>query len=94
MTSQVSVLKESHQPEEVREKRKKLYEIHKNYSAKNIETIIKGDKLVFTKSGNIYRDKLDQRPTADEVISGEKIKTTVSSGQRSAHRYHARINSV
>ena len=46
--SQVSVLKEkksklriaSHQPEEVREKRKKLYEIQKNYSAKNIETKI------------------------------------------------------
>ena len=88
--SQVSVLKEkkskiriaSHQPEEVREKRKKLYEIQKNYSAKNIETKIKGDKLVFTKSGNIYRDKLGQRLTADEVISGDEIKTTVSSGKQ------------
>ena len=43
--SQVSVLKEkksklriaSHQPEEVKKNRKKLYEIQQNYSAKNIE---------------------------------------------------------
>ena len=48
----------------------------------NCNQKIKGDKFVLTKSGNIYRDKLGQRPTADEVISGDEIKATVSSGKQ------------
>lgn len=41
---------------------------------------MKGDKLVFTKSNSVYRDKLGPRPTADEVISGEEVKTVFSAG--------------
>lgn len=90
----------SHQPEELREKRRKLFDIQQKYAAKNVDTKIKGDKLVFTRSGNIYRDKLGQRPSADEVISGEEIKNPITAdkqiedngnrfsqaGQRSSHR--------
>lgn len=72
----------SHQPEELREKRRKLFDIQQKYAAKNVDTKIKGDKLVFTKSGNIYRDKLGQRPSADEVISGEEIKSPISAGKQ------------
>ena len=38
----------SYQPEEVRNKLKKLYKTQRNYLANNIETNIKVDKLVFT----------------------------------------------
>nr|XP_034322655.1 uncharacterized protein LOC105334972 [Crassostrea gigas] len=74
--SRIKVLKDkwspirisSHQPEELREQRKKLLEVQKSYAEKNIETQLKGDKFVFTKSGNAYRDKMGARPTADDVI--------------------------
>lgn len=69
------------QPEEIREKRKRLYDIQKKYSAKNVETKIKGDKLIFTKSGNVYRDKTGTRPTAEEVISGDQVRITVNKGK-------------
>lgn len=39
----------SHQPDELREKRRKLFEIQQKYAAKNVDTQIKGDKLVFYK---------------------------------------------
>lgn len=45
-------------PEEMREKRKQLYNIQQKYAERNIDTRIKGDKLVFTKSNSVYRDKL------------------------------------
>lgn len=69
------------QPEEIREKRKRLYDIQKKFSAKNVETKLKGDKLIFTKSGNVYRDKTGTRPTAEEVISGYQVKITVNKGK-------------
>lgn len=54
-----SFLRVSNQlPEETREKRKQLQELQQKYTDRNIETKLKGDKLVFTKSGNIYRDKV------------------------------------
>ena len=49
----------------------KLFEIQKKYSEKNIATKLRGDKLVFTGSGNIYRDKMGAIPTADEIISSD-----------------------
>ena len=67
-------------PEEMCEKRKQLYNIQQKYAERNIDTRIKGDKLVFTKSNSVYRDKLGPRPTADEVISGEEVKTVFSAG--------------
>lgn len=43
--------------------------------------MLKGDKLIFTKSGNIYRDKVGRPlPAADEVISNEPIKMSISIG--------------
>ena len=68
-------------PEEVREKRKQLYDIQQKYADRNIETRIKGDKLVFTQSNSVYRDKLGSRPTADEIIKGDEVKTVISTGK-------------
>uniref|UniRef100_K1PPU6 Uncharacterized protein n=1 Tax=Magallana gigas TaxID=29159 RepID=K1PPU6_MAGGI len=42
--------------------------------------MLKGDKLIFTKSGNIYRDKVGPLPAADEVISNEPVKMSISIG--------------
>lgn len=72
----------SHQPEELREKRKKLFEIQQNYAAKNKNAKFKEEKLVFTKSGNIYRNKLGQRISADDVTTGEEIKSPITAGKR------------
>ena len=68
-------------PEEVREKRKQLYDIQQKYADRNIKTRIKGDKLVFTQSNSVYRDKLGSRPTADEIIKGDEVKTVISTGK-------------
>lgn len=57
------------QPEQLREMRKKLFEIQKNYQAKNIDSKMKGDKLVSTGSGSVYSEKIGN-PTAEEVFSG------------------------
>ena len=72
----------NHQPEEIRERRKKLFEIQKKYSEKNIATKLRGDKLVFTGSGNIYRDKMGAIPTADEIISSDAVNTEVCTGNQ------------
>ncbi|XP_078320130.1 uncharacterized protein LOC111114097 [Crassostrea virginica] len=68
-------------PEEVREKKKQLYDIQQKYADRNIETRIKGDKLVFTHSNSVYRDKLGSRPTADKIIKGDEVKTVISTGK-------------
>ena len=68
-------------PEEVREKRKQLLDIQQKCADRSIETRIKGDKLVFTQSNSVYRDKLGSRPTADEVINGDEVKTVISTGK-------------
>lgn len=67
-------------PEETREKRKQMQELQQKYTDRNIETKLKGDKLIFTKSGNIYWDKVGPLPTADEVISNEPVKMSISIG--------------
>lgn len=54
-----SFLRMSNQlPEETREKRKQMQELQQKYTDRNIETKLNGDKLIFTKRGNIYRDKV------------------------------------
>ena len=68
------------QPEEIREKKKQLYEIQKKYSEKNIDTKVKGDKLIFTQSNFVYRSKVGSRPTAEEIINTDEVKTAVHSG--------------
>ena len=62
-------------------KRKQLYDIEQKHADRNIEIRIKGDKLVFTQSNSVYRDKLGSRPTADEVINGDEVKTVISTGK-------------
>ena len=42
---------------------------------------MKGDKLVFTQSNSVYRDKVGSRPTADEVISPDQVKVSITSGK-------------
>lgn len=70
-----------HQPEELREKRKRLYEIQKQYAQRNIETTLKGTKLIFTKSKSVYKDKIGSRPTAEEIINGEEVKIAITAGK-------------
>lgn len=70
-----------HQPEELREKRKHLYEIQKQYAQRNIETTLKGTKLIFTKSKSVYKDKIGSRPTAEEIINGEEVKIAITAGK-------------
>ena len=62
-------------------KRKQLYGIQQKYADWNIKTRIKGDKLVFTQSSSVYREKLGSRPIADEVINGDELKTVISTGK-------------
>lgn len=69
------------QPEEVREKRKQLFEVQKKYTEKGIETKMNGTKLIFTQSNSVYRDKLGSRPTADEIITEDEVNITVNPGK-------------
>lgn len=69
------------QPEEVREKRKQLFEVQKKYTEKGIETKMNGTKLIFTQSNSVYRDKLGSRPTADEIITDDEVNITVNPGK-------------
>ena len=71
----------SHQPEQIRETRKKLFEIQKKYKTKKIDTKLKGNKLVFTGSGSVYKEKIGT-PTAEEVISGDSVNIPVCSGNQ------------
>lgn len=57
-----------------------MQELQQKYTDRNIETKLKGDKLIFTKSGNIYWNKVGPLPTADEVISNEPVKMRISIG--------------
>lgn len=57
----------------IREKRKQLYQVQKQYADRNIETQIKGKKLIFPRSNSIYRYKVGTRPTADEVITFDDV---------------------
>ncbi|XP_062588958.1 uncharacterized protein LOC134250618, partial [Saccostrea cucullata] len=69
------------QPEEIRERRKQLYEVQKNYAECSIESKFKGDKLVFTQRNSVYREKVGPLPTADEVIRNDVVNTAVSTGK-------------
>ena len=48
---------------ELQDRQKNMLEIQKRYSERQIETKVKGDKLVFTQSNSVYRDKVGSRPT-------------------------------
>lgn len=67
-------------PEEMCEGRKQLYTIQQKYAQRNIDTGIKGDKLVFTQSNSEYKDKLGPRPIDDEIITRKEVKTVFSTG--------------
>ena len=69
------------QPEEIRGKRKQLYEVQRKYTERSIETKIKGDKLVFTQSNSVYREKVGSLPTADEVITSDTVNIDVGVGK-------------
>ncbi|XP_061194046.1 protein IMPACT homolog [Saccostrea echinata] len=86
-----------HQPEEIREKRKHLYDVQKQYEDRNIETVLKGQKLIFTQSKSVFRDKIGSRPMADEIISGEEVKIAISTGKTTednGNRFAARSTPV
>lgn len=50
------------------------------YEDRNIETKIKGEKLVFIQSNSIYIYKVGTRPTADEVITFDDMTKEVFLG--------------
>ncbi|XP_062601518.1 uncharacterized protein LOC134263220 [Saccostrea cucullata] len=41
---------------------KQLYEVQRKYAERNIETKMKGDRLIFTQSNSIYREKVGSLP--------------------------------
>jgi putative IMPACT (imprinted ancient) family translation regulator len=42
---------------------------------------VEGDKLFFTQSNSVYRDKVGSRPKADEVITSDQVKVSITSGK-------------
>ena len=48
---------------------------------KNIDTKMKGDKLIFTQSNSVYRNKIGSRPTAEEILTTDVVKAAVHSGK-------------
>ena len=48
----------------------------------NSNTKVKGDKLIFTQSNSVYRYKAGSRPTAEEIITTDEVKTAVYLGSR------------
>ncbi|XP_048727016.2 protein IMPACT-B-like [Ostrea edulis] len=55
----------NHYPEEMREKRKRLYDLQNSYKEKNISTTIKADKLVSNNNGSVYCEKIARPKTCD-----------------------------
>lgn len=88
-------------PEEMRERRKRLYDLQHSYNERQITTVIKGDKLVFPSNGSVYREKVN-RPSADELLdaSSDKIETKVFEGKHTDDKgnrfssYAAEVGSV
>ena len=70
-------------PEEIREKRKRLYDLQNSYKEKNIPTTIKGDKLIFNNSGSVYREKI-ARPKACDILENfnDKSQTEIYQGKQ------------
>ncbi|XP_061180836.1 uncharacterized protein LOC133189495 [Saccostrea echinata] len=75
---------------ELHEKQKKMerelsrmkdYIVRLEYCVKTQKTVLKGQKLIFTQSKSVYRDKIGSRPMADEIISGEEVKIAISTGK-------------
>lgn len=54
-------------PAAVVEERKYLYELQRKYTSQNVETRVRGNKLVFKNNGNIYREKV-LVPRAEDVL--------------------------
>ncbi|KAJ8299977.1 hypothetical protein KUTeg_021496 [Tegillarca granosa] len=54
-------------PESVREKRKRLFEVQSQLNKQNIDTKVYGDKLVYKKSGTVFREKV-ALPKANDVF--------------------------
>ena len=62
-------------PEEVRDQRQKLYHIKQQYAEKSVDCKIKNDKLVFSDSKAVYKDKVEL-PSADTIMSSLRdVKT-------------------
>ncbi|XP_062589274.1 uncharacterized protein LOC134250924 [Saccostrea cucullata] len=70
---------------ELQEKQKKMerelsrmkdYIVRLEYCVK-----IQSQKLIFTQSKTVYREKIGSRPMADEIISGEEVKIAISTGK-------------
>lgn len=57
------------------EKRKSSFRDFNKHTMRERSTKMKGNQLVFTESGNIYRDQVGpiHEPAADEVISNESV---------------------
>lgn len=91
----------NHFPEEMRERRKRLYDLQNSYNERQITTVIKGDKFLFPSNGSVYREKVN-RPSADELLdaSNDKIETKVFEGKRTEDNgnrfssYAAEVSSV
>lgn len=83
-------------PEAKREHRIRLYEIQSQYAKKNIITVVKRDRLVFS-NGTTYRDKTGGRPQADEILVADEDTKDYASGdiiEDNGNRFEARAVQV
>lgn len=83
-------------PEAKREHRIRLYEIQSQYAKKNIITVVKRDRLVFS-NGTTYRDKTGGRPQADEILVADEDTKDYASGdiiEENGNRFEARAVQV
>ena len=49
------------------EERKHLFELQRKYTSQNVETRVRGNKLVFKNNGNVFREKV-LVPRAEDVL--------------------------
>lgn len=79
-------------PEAKREHRIRLYEVQSAYAQKNIASVIKRDRLIFS-NGTAYPDKTDGRPQAAEILVPDKDTKDFTCGdivEDNGNRFEAR----
>ena len=79
-------------PEAKREHRIRLYEVQSAYAKKNITSVIKRDRLIFS-NGTAYRDKTGGRPQAAEILVPDEDTKDFACGdivEDNGNRFEAR----
>ncbi|KAJ8305014.1 hypothetical protein KUTeg_018597 [Tegillarca granosa] len=61
-------------PESIREKRKRLFDVQGQLNKQNIDTKVSGDKLIFKRSGTLFREKVELPKATDVFHSALYVK--------------------